>query len=324
MASNPQIRPATPTAAVKSDDIGELFGGARQWSSEQWIASDDRVRGGKSQSYVRISNSADTATFYGNLDITALGGAGFASQRTTSAAGGPWDLSATSGLYLGVDDIDDRIYTLVVKDTILPKRPDGREQSTLSYEFSFSIRGQSTKASRMPGPLQNQSPSDLVGRPFVLALPDRGPEGDISTLPVTLFIPWANFRPYYRGKKKPDAGSLDTSKVQRLSIMCRSMFGLQHGDFSIAVKFLSTLTITDQTFDSQTVFYQLSNIDCGGNVENFYVLYTSVSHDAPGTPQSRADTDDKAEWDFIEDMKELLIEEEATASSGKVEVGALN
>jgi hypothetical protein len=29
------------------------------------------------------------------------------------------------------------VYTLVLKDKLLPKRPDGREQSTVSWEYDF-------------------------------------------------------------------------------------------------------------------------------------------------------------------------------------------
>ncbi|KAF3209641.1 hypothetical protein TWF106_008096 [Orbilia oligospora] len=93
-------------ATLRESTITDLFGGQRKWESEHWTASDDRVRGGRSQSYLKISDDKSTAIFHGDLDITALGGAGFASQRTTSSAGGPWDLSKADGVAIGLGAID--------------------------------------------------------------------------------------------------------------------------------------------------------------------------------------------------------------------------
>ncbi|KAH8164437.1 hypothetical protein CIB48_g3798 [Xylaria polymorpha] len=99
-----------------------LFGGDKPWLAEDWVASDDRVRGGRSQSYLVDDTSGTeeeeeaTVRFHGELDVAALGGAGFASKR--------------SG--------DGKRYTLVVKDEVLPTRPDGREQSSVSWEYHFA------------------------------------------------------------------------------------------------------------------------------------------------------------------------------------------
>ncbi|KAI0601952.1 CIA30 family protein-like protein [Biscogniauxia sp. FL1348] len=112
-----------------------LFGGDRPWLEDTWVASDDRVRGGDSQSYLEPSAKTGAARFHGRLDITALGGAGFASQR--SPDGQPWDLSGYQALRLGVNQSDGKKYTLILKDEILPRRPDGREQSTVSWEYDF-------------------------------------------------------------------------------------------------------------------------------------------------------------------------------------------
>lgn len=84
-----------------------------------------------------------TARFHGNLDITTLGGAGFASQRTRGE-GRTWDLSRHDGLEIVVDRADGKVYTLTLKDEILPKRPDGREQSTVSWEFDFRAERRTT------------------------------------------------------------------------------------------------------------------------------------------------------------------------------------
>ncbi|KAJ4367373.1 hypothetical protein N0V83_006955 [Neocucurbitaria cava] len=88
------------------------------------------------QSYLDISNSS--AHFHGTLDIKTLGGAGFASQRTTGDDRS-WDLSDYDGIHLDVGKYDGKRYTLTLKDEILPPNPEnGREQSTISYEYEFS------------------------------------------------------------------------------------------------------------------------------------------------------------------------------------------
>ncbi|KAJ5549014.1 hypothetical protein N7513_006248 [Penicillium frequentans] len=115
-----------------------LFGGSRAWNPSDWTTSDDRVRGGSSISTLICSPSSLTAIFSGNLDIKTLGGAGFASQRT-SGEDRTWDLSDYDGIELVLDGrlMDGKFYTLTLKDEILPKRSDGREQSTVSWEFDF-------------------------------------------------------------------------------------------------------------------------------------------------------------------------------------------
>ncbi|KAI2633469.1 NADH:ubiquinone oxidoreductase intermediate-associated protein 30 [Xylaria nigripes] len=115
-----------------------LFGGDKPWRAESWEASDDRVRGGKSRSY--LSNaptpSNPSVKFHGTLDITTLGGAGFASQRTPDDE--RWDLSGYIGLHVSIASGDGKKYTLILKDEVLPRRPDGRDQSTVSWEFDFA------------------------------------------------------------------------------------------------------------------------------------------------------------------------------------------
>ncbi|KAK1672904.1 complex I intermediate-associated protein 30 [Colletotrichum godetiae] len=111
-----------------------LYGGDNPWDSSLWTDSDDRVRGGKSQSHLHCE-SPEKAEFFGNLDITALGGAGFASQRTLGTL--DLDLSQYDGLAIKVLKSDSKKYTVTIKDEILPPREDGRDQSTISWEFDF-------------------------------------------------------------------------------------------------------------------------------------------------------------------------------------------
>lgn len=73
----------------------------RPWSPTDWVATDDRVRGGSSQSYFECAPFEPTARFYGTLDIETLGGAGFASQRTTGDDR-EWDLSGFDGIEVEV------------------------------------------------------------------------------------------------------------------------------------------------------------------------------------------------------------------------------
>ncbi|KAI1325039.1 NADH:ubiquinone oxidoreductase intermediate-associated protein 30 [Xylariaceae sp. FL0255] len=178
-----------------SENSSTLFGEDKSWLAEAWIASDDRVRGGKSCSYLNPSRDVpgsenNAVNFHGDLDITTLGGAGFASQRSPEKL--EWDLSSGfEGLCLKVLDGDGKRYTLVIKDEILPKRPDGREQSTISWEYDFI-----------------------------------GLKGDVR-------IAWDELKPTYRGKPTPDAKPLDLANIKRISIMMRSFFGDQEGPFSI-------------------------------------------------------------------------------------------
>ncbi|KAK7703603.1 hypothetical protein SLS64_008916 [Diaporthe eres] len=178
-----------------------LFGGDRPWDASQFTASDDRVRGGKSQSYLTVlsapassaASASSQAEFSGNLDITALGGAGFASQRTADGVPG-WDVSGYDALVLDVARADDRKYTLTLKDEVLPRRPDGRDQSTVSWEYDFVV-------------------GDGKG--------GTAAGGGSTAGSTRLVIPFEEFKPTYRGKPKPDAEPLDLKNVKRVSFMMR-------------------------------------------------------------------------------------------------------
>ncbi|KAF4978302.1 hypothetical protein FZEAL_5275 [Fusarium zealandicum] len=112
-----------------------LFGGDKPWNASQWIASDDRVRGGSSVSNLTVP-SPDHAIFHGTLDTKTLGGAGFASQRTVDDLS--LNLNGTTGLELclGAGGSHHK-FTLTVKDTIPESGPDGGDQAGLSWEVNF-------------------------------------------------------------------------------------------------------------------------------------------------------------------------------------------
>ncbi|KAI7481843.1 hypothetical protein KC367_g2607 [Hortaea werneckii] len=185
-----------------------IFGGNEEWSSDDWTDSDDRVRGGKSQSYLDTEDKA-IGRFHGNLDIKTLGGAGFASQRTTGDER-KWDLSQYAGIELQVSKGDKKRYTFILKDELLPPNPEnGREQATISYETDFELPPQT-----VPGETRDRY----------------------------VFIPFKSLNPTYRGKLQKDAPPLDTSNVKRMSIMMRSFFGAQEGDFSLSIRAITALS----------------------------------------------------------------------------------
>ncbi|OIW25013.1 CIA30-domain-containing protein [Coniochaeta ligniaria NRRL 30616] len=188
----------------------------RPWNASQWSSVDDRVRGGKSISHLAISDPKDHATFHGNLDIKTLGGAGFASQKTVPELFAPGlDLSDYDSLVIDVhaSASDDKTYTLILKDTeALPKRPDGREQSTVNWEYDFCLGSSS-------------------GGRLVMRLED--------------------FKPTYRGRPRPDAEPLNLHRILAMSIMMRSHFGEQEGDFSLALRSIAAHRHSDKLDKSE-------------------------------------------------------------------------
>ncbi|EMD00992.1 hypothetical protein BAUCODRAFT_20966 [Baudoinia panamericana UAMH 10762] len=200
--------------ATKEQRSLDLFGGAKKWNADEWCASDDRVRGGKSQSYLDCFDQF--ATFRGTLDIKTLGGAGFASQRTT-AEDKVWNLDDYVAIKLAVKKGDKKRYTLILKDELLERNPEnGREQSTISYECDFEL-----------------PPEDVPGE-----------TGD-----RTIVIPFKSLTATYRGKPKPDAQPLDLTKVKRFSLMNRSFFGSQSGDFSLSISAISAIDVIPKASD---------------------------------------------------------------------------
>ena len=203
-------------------DVSVLISRARGWQSEDWTDSDDRVRGGSSQvhnpllrptvlllqfaihAHIPASSCCKLtvhksyldchprkAIFQGHLDTKTLGGAGFASQRTTGDDRN-WDLSRFDGLLITIDAAhsDTKKYTLICKDELLPPDSDSRrEQATTSWEFDFYPN------SAAPGP---QASDDH-----------------------TIFAKWSEFKPTYRGRPQDKAGKLDLEGIKRFSIMMR-------------------------------------------------------------------------------------------------------
>ncbi|KAK5085024.1 hypothetical protein LTR24_007290 [Lithohypha guttulata] len=167
------------------------------------ISSTNPLFGGKL--YGRPLIERDHAIFDGHLDINTLGGAGFASQRTTGDDR-HWDLTQYAGIELVFDSsgTDEKTYTFILKDELLPPNPEnGREQSTVSWEFDFSKK-------------------------------DAHACHDVPRF-HHISITWDVFKATYRGKPKADAKPLAKHDVKRMSIMMRSFFGTQKGEFSLAL-----------------------------------------------------------------------------------------
>lgn len=83
-------------------------------------------------------------------------------------------------------DADAKRYVVTLKDRIPRRRDDGREQSGVSWEADFVAAGKSE-----------------------------------LTKWDEVYLPWAEFRPTYRGKPKPDAKPLDLASIKRLGLMMR-------------------------------------------------------------------------------------------------------
>lgn len=143
------------------------------------------------------------------LDTKTLGGAGFASQKTAHTTR-HWDFSDTTGIVLDILKADGKRtiqlhvdegkrYTLTISNEIADKRPDGRDASTLLYEYSFDT--------------------------------SNGRHGR--------YVEWNEFQPMYRGKPQKDAAPLNPADIRRWSFMIRSFFDQQHGEFSLSIRSVS-------------------------------------------------------------------------------------
>ncbi|KAJ2890626.1 CIA30 family protein [Zalerion maritima] len=197
----------------------------RPWDADEWTNSDDRVRGGASESHLEVAKDREMAVFHGTLDTKTLGGAGFASQRTKdNAAGSPWDLSSFDALRVRLrheskGQCDGKKYVLALKDEIVPKRPDGRESSSISWEAEFSCPAAILSTGEEASPRATQ---DVV-------------------------IPWRAFKPTYRGKPKEDSDPLRLESVKRMSIMMRSFFDEQSGDFKLTIDSIAAMHINNRS-----------------------------------------------------------------------------
>jgi hypothetical protein len=121
---------------------------------------------------------------------------------------------------------------------MLPKRPDGREQSSLNWEYEFAV-----------------------------PLPKEGEEG---VREGTVFrVKWCDFVPTYRGKPKEGLSRcIAANNIKRVTLMmrrlpspctpsrkaswltCCSFFGMQQGDFEIEIKSIAAFKEGDEQVES--------------------------------------------------------------------------
>ncbi|CAE6444655.1 unnamed protein product [Rhizoctonia solani] len=180
---------------MSSTDCAPIF---PPWRTNNWETVDDRIRGGKSTSTLQ-ERDKDGIWFCGTLDITALAGAGFASQRFRFSN----ELlrlprSEYQGLRVKllpqpIALLNPREFTLVLNTEPITHRPDGRVKSRVNWEASF---------------VNSELSWDL---------------------------PFDMFRATYRGRSVDPAPVLDPSVIYDLSLMCRSAFGKQHGPFELHI-----------------------------------------------------------------------------------------
>ncbi|KAH7261069.1 complex I intermediate-associated protein 30-domain-containing protein [Fusarium redolens] len=112
------------------------------------------------------------------------------------------DLSCTEGIKLSLGwDSSDQTFTLNVKDTIPGKREDGRDEAGVSWEVDFKA-------------------------------PENGGE---------IFMKWDEFKATYRGREVEDPEPLKLNDIKRISLMARSFFDKQDGDFKLYVNWIAAV-----------------------------------------------------------------------------------
>lgn len=160
-------------------------------------------------------------------------------SQRTATEDQTWDLSKYHGIELEIEKSDGKEYTFILKDTLLTKNPE-------------TGREQST-----------------ISYEWDFAMADSH----------SMFIPWNQFKPTYRGKPKEKAPELDTKNIKRFSIMMRryvlcavidnsgsligfSFFGEQEGDFSLVIKSIKAVTLHNGiTGDEQSVREHLNRLE---------------------------------------------------------------
>ncbi|GAA5946454.1 hypothetical protein JCM3775_003681 [Rhodotorula graminis] len=211
-----------------------LFGASELWPT--FHAVNDTLRGGSSSSSWLVDDRTNFATFKGHLDITTLGGAGFASQSTLFPSRLSLPRSRTSGLLLTYvppppSSLTDATaggpgpvtrFVLALKTSEPARRPDGRRESVTVYEWAFDA------SDHLDGLLEG----DVEGEKG-----EKGEKGEERS--VTRLARWDEFKPMYRGRPADDAEPFDPARIYELSFMARSHFGDQAGDFALDVVSLS-------------------------------------------------------------------------------------
>lgn len=194
----------------------DLFGGKELWSEKSFVAVDDRVRQGKSQSYLTVFEN-NTASFNGFLDTKTLGGAGFATQSVESED--PiYDFTGYSGLELLFGNYDGKKYSIDLSNAYSHFTPNGSKASKVDFQSSFGIEDIYEKV------------------------------GDVHKI----YFPFDKFVPIERGREvKNPRPILNLLEIRKVAFQIRSFFNEQSGSFSINLISLS-LVHTPSFIDQQT------------------------------------------------------------------------
>ncbi|TKY86442.1 hypothetical protein EX895_004591 [Sporisorium graminicola] len=222
---------------------------ALPWRSDDFVAVDDRVRGGTSHSHTAIVQfppySRGELVFSGFLDTLTLGGAGFASQASTTPFpvklskenfGGlrlvvrkqpSWQEPSppSDGTVPGGGKAPVTSFVFEIKTEVPQTRPDGRRESVVVWEWSFTI------------------PHDDDG-----GVPDARLNLQLTNDDFWVFdSTWADFKPKYRGRPvDPDkAGEFKPQETYEWSLMARSNFQAQSGSFVLQLHSLNALPSQD-------------------------------------------------------------------------------
>ncbi|KAK4444673.1 complex I intermediate-associated protein 30-domain-containing protein [Podospora aff. communis PSN243] len=195
----------------------DIFGGCdpmrrRAWILSGFAAQTDQARGGKSTCRFDQEDDPTSVIFTGSLDPNSLDPpAAFAAMRTVESWTCPEDLSGYDAFIVDVKSSDRKQYTLVVKDTPLVRRPDGRVASTVSWEHDFRC--------------------------------------DIANGSGRIILHFTGFKPFFRGRPIEDdrQPELKWNNVKSISIMCRSHFGNQEGEFTMQLYSISAYRYRDSS-----------------------------------------------------------------------------
>jgi len=102
---------------------------------------------------------------------------------------------------LDIEKSDGLAYTLTFKDERPGKESDGKEKSTVSWDFDFRPKEEGEK----------------------------------------IFMRWKDLKPNYKGKEKKDAKALKKSHIRRVGLKVRSFYGQQAGDFELAIRSIAAV-----------------------------------------------------------------------------------
>lgn len=94
------------------------------------------------------------------------------------------------------------------------RRPDGRRESAVVYQFTVDVAPASDSDSDSPSNADADADADAQEKEEVDADLEKG--NGARTRRRTVRARWEDFRPTYRGRPAPDAGPLDPSHIYEL------------------------------------------------------------------------------------------------------------